>query len=101
MAAVLAVGAKGGAEWAICVVVVSIVANSGSVPDGKAMAMMLSVSLCVASAILSASPGLVINWFIGLMDGLRYVLYFACSLYTLSCMITARISSILFEIFLP
>ena len=57
----VAVGAVGGTEWAVCVVAVSFVANGGSVPDGKAMAMMLSASLCAASTILSASPGLVIN----------------------------------------
>ena len=45
----------------LSVVVVSFVANGGLAPDGKAIAMMLSASLCAASAILSASPGLVIN----------------------------------------
>ena len=59
--AVVAVGAVGGTEWAVCVVAVSFVANSGSSPDGKAMAMMLSASLHAASVILSASPDLVIN----------------------------------------
>ena len=58
---VAAMGAVGGTEWVVCVVVVSFVANGGSAPDQKAMAMMLSASLCAASAILSASPGLVIN----------------------------------------
>ena len=38
----VAKGAIGGTDWAVCVVVVSIVANSGSAPDGKAIAMMLS-----------------------------------------------------------
>ena len=80
MAAVLAVGAVGGTEWAVCVVMALFVANGGLAPDGKAIAMMLSASLCAASAILSASPGLVINCFIGLMTGLGYVLNFACSL---------------------
>ena len=61
MAAVVAVGAVGGTVWAVCVVTVPFVANGGSVPDGKAMAIMFSASLCAASAILSASPGLVIN----------------------------------------
>ena len=61
MVAVVAVGAVGGTEWAVCVVTVSFVANGGLVPDGKAIAMMLSASLCAASVILSASPGLVIN----------------------------------------
>ena len=61
MAAVVAVGAKGGVEWAVCVVVVSVVSTGSSAAVGKAMAMMLSASLCAASAILSASPGLVIN----------------------------------------
>ena len=42
-------------------VTVSIAANGGSGSDGKAIAMMLSASLCAASAILSASSGLVIN----------------------------------------
>ena len=42
-------------------VTVSIVANSGSGPDGKAIAMMLSASLCATSTILSASTELVIN----------------------------------------
>ena len=51
----------GGTDWAVCVVVMSIVANGGSAPDGKAIAMMLTVSLCAASVILSASTGLVIN----------------------------------------
>ena len=55
------VGAVGGADWAVCVVVVLFVANGGSASDGKAIAMMLSACLCAASAILSASPGLVIN----------------------------------------
>ena len=59
--AVVAVEAVGGTEWAVCVVTVSFVANCGSVPDGKAMAIMFSAFLCAASAILSASPGLVIN----------------------------------------
>ena len=59
--AVMAVGAVGGTDWAVCVVAVSFVAKGGSAPDGKAIAMMLSASLCAASAILSASPGLVIN----------------------------------------
>ena len=58
---VMAVGAAGGANWAVCVVVVSIVAKGGSAPDGKAIAMMLSAFHCAASASLSASPGLVIN----------------------------------------
>ena len=61
MVAVAAVGAVGGSEWAVYVVVVSFVATGGSAPDGKAMTMMLSAPLCAASAILSASPGLVIN----------------------------------------
>ena len=61
MVAVVAEGAVGGTDWAVCVVAVSIVANSGSGPDGKAIAMMLSASLCAASAILFASTGLVIN----------------------------------------
>ena len=59
--AVFAKGAVGGTDWAVCVVTVSILANSGSGPDGKAIAMILSASLCAASAILSASVGLVIN----------------------------------------
>ena len=58
---VMAKVAVGGTDWAVCVVMVSIVANGGSGPDGKATAMMLSVSLCATSAILSASTGLVIN----------------------------------------
>ena len=58
---VMAKGAVGGTDWAVCVVTVSIVANGGSGPDGKAIAMMLSASLCAASAIFSASTGLVIN----------------------------------------
>ena len=61
MVAAVADGAVGGTDWAVCVVVVSIVANGGLAPDGKAIAMMLSASLCAASAILSASTGLVIN----------------------------------------
>ena len=48
-------------DWVVCVVMVLISANGGSGPDGKAIAMMLSASLCVASTILSASVGLVIN----------------------------------------
>ena len=54
---------RGGCGWSRlhCVVTVSIEANGGSGPDGKAIAMMLSSSLCAASAILSASTGLVIN----------------------------------------
>ena len=58
---VLAEGAVGGTDWTVCVVTVSILANSGSGPDGKVIVMMLSASLCAASAILSASTGLVIN----------------------------------------
>ena len=58
---VLAEGAVGGTDWAVCVVTVSISANGGSGPDGKAIAMMLSASLCAACTILSASVGLVIN----------------------------------------
>ena len=54
MVTVLAKGAVGGTDWTVCVVVVSIAANSGSGPDGKAIAMMFSASLCAASAILSA-----------------------------------------------
>ena len=50
-----------GQTGAVCVVTVSILANGGSGPDGKAIAMMLSASLCAASEILSASVGLVIN----------------------------------------
>ena len=69
MVTVLAEGAVGGTDWAVCVVMVSISANSDSGPDGKAIAMMLSASLCVASAILSASAGLVIIWFTGLVMG--------------------------------
>ena len=61
MVTVMAKGAVGGTDWAVCVVTVSIVANGGSGPDGKAIVMMLSASLCAASAILSASTGLVIN----------------------------------------
>ena len=57
----MAMGAVGGAQWAVCVVVASFVANWGLDPDGKAIAMMLSAFLCAISAILSASPGLVIN----------------------------------------
>ena len=56
MTAVVAMGAVGGTEWAV-----SVVANGGSAPDGKAMAMMLSASFSAASMILSASPGLVIS----------------------------------------
>ena len=51
----------GGTDWAVCVVTVSISANGGSGPDGKAIAMILSASLCAASAFLSASVRLVIN----------------------------------------
>ena len=51
----------GGTDWAVCLVTVLIAANGGSGPDGKAIAMMLSASLCAASAILSVSIGLVIN----------------------------------------
>ena len=51
-------GAVGGT---VSVVVVSVVSTGSSVPDGKTMVMMLSASLCAASAILSAPPGLVIN----------------------------------------
>ena len=54
-------GAIGGAEYVVCVVVGSSVANGVWLPDGKAIAMMLSASLGAASAILSASAGLVIN----------------------------------------
>ena len=61
VAAVVAMGAMGGVEWAVSVVVVLVVSTGSSAPDGKAMAMILSASLCAASAILSASPGLVIN----------------------------------------
>ena len=61
MATVLAEGAVGETDWAVCVVTVSISANGGSGPDGKAIAMMLSASPCAASAILSASVELVIN----------------------------------------
>ena len=61
MVAVLAKGAVGGTDWAVCVVMVSISAISGSGPNGKAIAMILSAALCAASAILSASVGLVIN----------------------------------------
>ena len=42
VATVVAMGAKGGVEWAVCVVVVSVVSTGSSAPDGKAMAMMLS-----------------------------------------------------------
>ena len=49
MATVVAVGAVGGTEWAVCVVAMLFVANGGSVPDGKAMTMMLSASLCATS----------------------------------------------------
>ena len=59
--AAVAEGAVGGTDWAVCVVAVLIVANGGSGPDGKAIAMMLCTSLCAASTILSASTGLVIN----------------------------------------
>ena len=54
-------GLWGVTDWAVCLATVSIAANGGSGPDGKAIAMMLSASLCAASAILSASTGLVIN----------------------------------------
>ena len=57
----MAEGAVGGTDWSVCVVTMSILANGGSGPDGKAIAMILSASLCAASAILSASVGLVIN----------------------------------------
>ena len=80
MVTVLAKGAVAGTDWAVCVVAVSIVADSCSAPEGKAIAMMLSASLCAASAILSASTGLVINLFTGLVVGVGYVLIFACSL---------------------
>ena len=53
--AVLAEGAVGGTDWAVCVVTVLISANGGSGPDGKAISMILSASLCAASTILSAS----------------------------------------------
>ena len=58
MVTVMAVGVVGGTDWAVCVVTVSISANGGSGPDGKAIAMMLSASLC-------ASAGLVINDLLG------------------------------------
>ena len=61
VATVLAEGAVGETDWAVCVVMVSISANGGSGPDGKAIAMMLSASPCAASMILSTSVGLVIN----------------------------------------
>ena len=61
MVAALAEGAVGGTDWAVCVVTVLIVANGGSGPDGKAIAMILFASFCAASTILSASTGLVIN----------------------------------------
>ena len=56
----MAVGAVGGTDWAVCVVAVLLFV-CGSAPDGKGIAMMLSASLCAASIILFASPGLVIN----------------------------------------
>ena len=59
--AVMAVGAVDGTDWAVCVVAVLFVANGSLAPDGKTIALMLSASLCAASTILSASPGLVIN----------------------------------------
>ena len=55
MDAVLAQGAVDGTDQAVCMVMVSVSANGGSGPDGKAIAMMLSASLSAASAILSAS----------------------------------------------
>ena len=69
MVTVMAEGAVGGTDWSVCVVTVSILANSGSGPVGKAIAMMLSASLCAASTILFASAGLEINWFTGLVVG--------------------------------
>ena len=59
--AVVTEGAVGGTDWAVCVVAVLIVANSGLGPDGKPIAMMLSASLSAASVILSASTGQVIH----------------------------------------
>ena len=61
MVAVLAKGAVGGTELAICVIMVSILVNSGSCPNRNAIAIILSASLCADSAILSSSVGLVIN----------------------------------------
>ena len=58
---VMVMGAVDGTDWAVYVVAVLVVTNGGLAPDGKAIATMLSTSLCTASTILSASPGLVIN----------------------------------------
>ena len=100
MVTVIAVVAVGGAECAVCVVAESAAAIGGWVPEGNAIAMISSTSCSEAATILSASVGLVIIWFMEFMDGLGYVWNCACSLWALSCMITAIILSILFAIFL-
>ena len=86
---------------AVLVVTGSTVASGGLFPLGYAMAMMSTASFSAAAIILSASAGLLICWFMGLIAGLGYVLNLTCSLKVLSCIIMVMISSTLLEIFLP
>ena len=69
MTAALAGVAMEGTECAVCVVVGSVIATIGWVPEGNAMAMISSASCRAAAPILSASAGLEIIWFIGFMVG--------------------------------
>ena len=71
------VGATACVVW---VVVVLVTATGGSVPEGYVMAMISSASCIAAAAILSASAGLEIIWFIGFMVGVGYVWNCACCL---------------------
>ena len=90
-----------GGTVSVAVAVGPAVASGGSVPLGYTIAMMSAASFSAAAVILSTSTGLLICCFMGLMDGLWYVLNLTCSLKMLSCIIMAMLSSILFEIFLP
>ena len=67
--AVLAKEAVSGTDWAVCVVMVSILANGGSGPDGESYCHdIVCFPLCCFCNLVCLC-GLVINWFTGLVVG--------------------------------
>ena len=69
-----------GIDWVACVIMVSVTAMGGWVPEGYAMAMISSTSCKAAAVILSTCAGLEIIWFIGFVLGVGYVWNWPCCL---------------------
>ena len=69
-----------GIDLVAYVVMVSVAAMGGWVPEGYAMAMISSASCRAAAVILSTSAGLKIIWLIGFILGVGYVWNWPCCL---------------------